>query len=756
MRKRTKRLRMFAMALAGMLVLSSCGSKEVQQKVEEATEKLPQLVSLEEIDLKSLDLSMGTWKDNSLDQYSATCNYELKRSYPEDAIMGGGTASFVGNTGAYHFKKHLFEEYEKCWDEIVYVDQEGNSVSNHIEIGEQVWTVGAIAGSDDCLVEKITLQEGSDYIEHHVMVVDKGMKLKQDIHLSFLDGEALVVLSEMMMDADGNLHFVSHEEGNHYIITDSAGEIINDYRLQEGWENLYLMADGRVAIKTEALIEDGTATRYTFQYYDSTSQSMVKLAEVNAEYNASILNMICPDESTVVFANKRGIFQGSPENIEGATCLYSWEKHGLFVSRVNDLQCPEEGRISLVCSEGEKEYYLNLRPTTEEVPVQMITFAVSGHKRSLYEKAVAAFNKKYPAYQIVLKSDYEQTALLTKLMAGDGPVLIDTTLTGFDTQKELWLSMDIILDKLELTDEVVLPAMELGRIDGQLYGVVDDFYIDTVVTVGDEPGNWNYETLTKEILENQKLEALTDNVSCPEAWTFMARFLLHELEDNYFIDRDTKTTNFKEPQTRELLEAIKKYYSTSKSYKMGELLEEGGVLCNQVYIMRPEQLALYRMYYGEKLQYSGYPTKDGGKHYLVGNQPITIRRNASKEEVIGACLFLQTLLSYEVQAEKIKNDMQNLSVRKDVLEEQLAAVNQDTNAYAMGIDQTRLGNSVDHAKDKETFYYLLENATPKKSLPRELLNIIADELCRYVDGEIDVDMALEHLENRVQLYLDEN
>lgn len=756
MKRRSKIWQIFAMALAGMLVLSSCGSKELQQKVEEATEKLPQLVSLEEIDLDSLDLSGGTWKDNSLDKYSATNNHELKRSYPEDGLMGGGTASFVSNTGAYHFKKHLFEEYEECWDEIVYVDQEGNSVSNHIDIGEQVWAVGAIAGSDDCLVEKITLQEGSDYMEHHVMVLDKDMTPKQDIHLSFLDGEKLVVLSEMMMDADGNLHFVSHEEESHYIITDSAGEIINDYRLSEGWENLYLMADGRVAIKTEALIEDGTATRYTFQYYDSTSQSMVKFSEVNAEYRASILNMICPDESTVVFANKRGIFQGRPENIEGADCLYQWEKHGLFVSRVNDLQCPEEGRISLVCLEGEKEYYLNLVPTTEDVPVQRIPFAVSGYKRTLYEKAVAAFNKKYPTYQIVLKSDYEQTALLTKLMAGDGPVLIDTTLTGFDTQKELWLPMDKILNKLKLTDEVVLPVMELGKIDGQLYGIVDDFSLDTVVNIGDEPRSWNYDTLTKEILENPKLEALTDKVSCPDAWTFISRFLLHESEDNYFIDWEAKTTNFKEPKTREVLEAIKKYYSTSKGCKMGELLEEGGVLCNQVNIQRPEQLALYRMYYGEKLQYSGYPTKNGAKHYLVSNQPITIRKNASKEEVIGACLFLQTLLSYEVQAEKIKNDMHNCSVRKDVLEEQLVAVNKDTNAYAMGIDQTRLGDSVDHDKDKETFYYLLENTTPKKYLPKELLNIFAEELGWYIEGEITVDMALEHLENRIQLYLDEN
>jgi len=757
MKKRSKVLRLCAMALAGMLVLSCCDGKEGQQKVEEYAEKLTQSISLEEIDLDSLDLSGGVWKDNSLDLYSATANYELKRSYPEGARVGGGTAVLVGNSCAYYLKKHLFEEYTQCWDEISYVDKEGNRVSNCIEINEQVWAMGAVAGSDDCLLEKMYWKEDNS-IEHHIIVADKEMKSKQDIHLEFLDGEDYIILSKMMMDAVGNLHFVYNDEEKRYIITDSTGVVLYDAPLQGTVENLFLMADGRVAIKTEELQQGGTVTRYTFQYYDSTTQKMVKLAEVDAKYDALIMNVICPDETTVLFANKRGVFRGSPNNIEGATLLYEWQKHGLLVTDVWDLQYLEGDRISLICEDSGKLYYLNLEPTKEEVPIQKITLAIPSFRQADYQKVVVAFNKQYPAYSIELKTDYDQTALLTELMAGKGPVLIDTSVTGFEEQKELWLPLDKVLEKLKLTDELLLPAMEYGNIDGQLYGIVRDFSIMTVVTVGDEARNWDLDQLEKEILENSKLEALTDSISCTDGWGFMASFLLGSLEDSYFIDPQTGETRFKEPQVREVLEKIKKYYSGAERYEAGKLLEEGKVLCNPVSISRPEQLALYRMYYGEKLQYSGYPTRNGGKHFLLSSQPITIRKNASKEEITAACLFFKMLLSYEVQAETITNDMMSLSVRKDVLEEHLAAVNQDTYAYAytIPVELFQLGDGVDHEKDKETFYHLLENASPRKGLPQELGNIFAEELTRYLDGKISVDMVLEHLANRVQLYLDEN
>lgn len=751
--KREVGIKMFVIELL-LFCLLLCGCQQEKASITGTLEyDNNEIQTIDDVDLTDIIENINAeWKDNSLDLYSATNNYELIRSYPMGAINGGKTSLFIGNSCAFRFKKHLFEDYRQNWDEISYVTSGGLSVSNPIENSTQVWSMGTVVGTDDSLMEAIIWQEEGDYVKHHVIVVDQEMNQKQDIHLAFLDGEEYIVFDKMMMDVKGNLHLVY--EGK-YIITDNCGTVISEYQYEGAYEHLYLMKDGHVALKVHESVKSEKATLYSFLYYDMEQKEWISLAEVETDIGVFMRVAICPDKDTLLFADKKGVYKGSPTNIEEATLLYEWQKHGLLVTDVYDLQYLEGDRISLICEDSDKLYYLNLEPTKEEVPVQKITLAIPAYRKSAYEKVVVAFNKQYPAYSIELKTDYDQTVLLTELMAGKGPVLIDTHLTGFENQKELWLSLDKILEKLELADQLMLPAMELGNIDGQLYGIVRDFSIGTVITSGDKARNWNYEELTKEMLENQILKAPTDSISCDGGWEFVSGFLIHGLEDNYFIDIETGITHFNNPQMKEMLEAIKKYYNGKEKYKPGQLLDEGKVLCNPVSISRPEQLALYRMYYGEKLQYSGYPTKNGGKHFMSSSQPITIRKNASKEEITLACLFFQMLLSYDVQAEAITDDRLSFSVRKDVLEEQLAAVNEDTYASAPGIDQIQLGDGVDNTKDRETFYYLLDNAMPQKYLPKELNSIFMEELNQYFNGEMTVDMVLEHLENRVQLYLEE-
>ncbi|MBR6666443.1 MAG: carbohydrate ABC transporter substrate-binding protein [Lachnospiraceae bacterium] len=755
MQKRSKVWQICAMTLVGMLVLSSCGGNAGQQKVEELTQKLTQKVSLEEIDLDSLDVSEGGWRDNSLDLYSATSHYELKRSYPEDAAGGGGAGQLVADTRAYRMKKHLLMDAEKSWDEVSFVTADGVDGSRAFTSRtEQVWAIGVAAGTDDILLETITPQEDGACVEHHVILLDKDMNRKQDILLPFLDGEDYIIFNTMRMDVLGNLHLIYEADSKHYVITDSKGEILNDYEIKGSNVQLYFTTDGQVALKMQERIDK--KEKFVFLQYDVTMGKMETLSEFEKEDNRNIQKAICTDKDTIIFTDSVGVYKSNPKNIQEATLLYEWQKHGMLVTNVWDVQYLEGNRISLLYGEGDKMYYLNLEPTTEQVPIQRIAFAIPSHKKSIYEKAVIAFNKKYPAYYMELKRDYDQTALLTELMAGNGPVLIDTQLTGFEEQKELWLPLDKILEKLKLNNELLLPVMEQGNIDGQLYGLVRDFRIQTVITVGDEARDWDYDMLTREILENKRLTALTDSVSCDGGWSFVAGFLMHGLEENYFIDANTQTTRFREPQTQEILENVKRFYTNNERLVPGQGLEEGKVLCNPVTISRPEQLALYRLYYGEKLQYSGYPTKNGGKHFLRSDEPITIRKNASKEEVTAACLFLKILLSYEVQVETIKDSTLSFSVRKDVLEEQWEAMDEQTDAYALGIEQIQLGDGVDVSKDKETLEKLLENAVPVEYLPRELLSIFLEEMTRYFDNEITLDMALEHLENRVQLYLDEN
>lgn len=62
---------------------------------------------------------------------------------------------------------------------------------------------------------------------------------------------------------------------------------------------------------------------------------------------------------------------------------------------------------------------------------------------------------------------------------------------------------------------------------------------------------------------------------------------------------------------------------------------------------------------------------------------------------------------------------------------------------------------MDSELDKAILYGLLEKAEWEReaSAPRELSNIYREELDGYLSGDVTEDMLIEHLENRIGLYL---
>ena len=95
----------------------------------------------------------------------------------------------------------------------------------------------------------------------------------------------------------------------------------------------------------------------------------------------------------------------------------------------------------------------------------------------------------------------------------------------------------------------------------------------------------------------------------------------------------------------------------------------------------------------------------------------------------------------------------NLSVRRDVLEEQVASM--PTVSYLYLIGEVKIGDNMDIERDRATLEELIESARPRNGFPRELSDILWEELDQYFAGSITEDMLMEHLENRVGLYLGE-
>lgn len=701
-----------------------------------------------------LSLTDMPWQDNSLDAYSAVLNMPLRYTELEDAIEGGISAYVLGSTRASVFKKHLFPTAADSWDEMKTVTDQGEENSFRLAFREgelnQTWAVGGIGGSDHYMMLEVE-RDDNEGLSYRFFETDEAMQVLNGFYVDCLDKSDYEFPNQLQVDARGNLHMITSRSSDstfHYYIVASDGTFLMEVSPREGFlaeqaPNLLFLYDGRVGMRFENQL----------QCVDIGTGKTEVLANIKPDYRGCTLW----DEKTLLYADSTGLYRSglSGENPE---LLYTWSNHGVSVSEIKAMQVTESRDISLIYMDYRGANYLKLVLTTDEVEIQEITFAISSSQVQKYQAVVAAFNKKYPAYHIRMKNySINDTGLLSELIAGKGPVLMDTLLVGFENNEEWWEPLDEVFRQMKLDEELIPQALDTGKIDGTLYGVVTDFYIDTVVTFAEEPDEWDYDTFLSCFDEDDpSLKSVSNASNGSSGYTFISKFFFHSLEEKYLFDAENGTTRFDSEEFRKILR-LGRYFMEKEHQGNTEDLRLGTTPCAVVAIHEPEDLACLRIWGGDKLRFIGYPSEEGSRHYLCGGDPITIRVNATAEEKRLAHSFLQFLLSYDAQQEAaaVSNYNYNMSVRKDVLEEQINRMNEYSYTCLIGFPQFPLGDQVDNELDGATLYGLLEKAEPSQNMPRELVKIFSAELDDYLSGNTTEDILIEHLKNRVGLYLSE-
>ena len=433
-------------------------------------------------------------KDNSLDAYSVMARFSLQTENPENAQEGGLSASFLGASKAYCFKKHLFSNMDECWDELSSVSVEGERGMEKINVMNQLWGVGTVAGTDHYVGLNIEAEEGSEGYQYQYILTerDENHEKVREFPLEFLKGDIGAVLEtirEFGTDSSGAAHLV---QGSRYLMVSQEGEILAEYTPEDGTVRKVIpLYDGRMAFWQEG---KGKKGEITLQCMEAESGKPVMLASLgNPE--TSIYYITLFDEDSLLYADQDGLYRCdlSGKNPE---ILYTWLQHGIIVHGISGIQTDGKGKITILYSDSEQLNFLCLEPTAEEVPVCKITMNVLAHDVEAYQGVVAEFNRRYPSCYIELvgiEAD-DITALLTQLTAGKGPVLLDTLLVDFGGMEELWEPLDNVLEQLGIMEELYPNAMEMGKINGILYGIVRDFYLETVVARDPDLEDWDFDT----------------------------------------------------------------------------------------------------------------------------------------------------------------------------------------------------------------------------------------------------------------------
>ena len=79
----------------------------------------------------------------------------------------------------------------------------------------------------------------------------------------------------------------------------------------------------------------------------------------------------------------------------------------------------------------------------------------------------------------------------------------------------------------------------------------------------------------------------------------------------------------------------------------------------------------------------------------------------------------------------------------------------ESRTYMPGFGEISMGSKMDIERDRATLLDLIDRAKPVGAFPKELSNILHEEMELYLSGSITKDMLIEHLENRIELYLGE-
>ncbi len=701
-------------------------------------------------------VSVLAGKDNSLDIYSAAARVPLQTEKPENA-MEGGRGSCLAASGVWHFQKHLFGSPAESWDELVFVTAEGKADSDRIPLEDQLWGIGPAAGTDHYVTLGETRTDGEGD-RCFLTERDGNHEPLKVFPLDFMGGSAFEVsesLSGFAVDKSGAAHLLRYtEEGVQYLLVSQEGNILAEC-IPEGGSKLVALYDGRVALLSAA---GGSGGGVTLEHMDVETGRLVKLATwEKPEGNPWYVTLF--DEENLLYADEEGIYRSglSGKNPE---LLYRWIDHGIIAQEVSAMQADGEGRIALIYRDSQNDNYLCLEPTTEEVTVCEITMGVRPGVTESYRWAVSEFNKRYPICHIELvEYGYQDTTLLTQLTAGKGPVLIDTSMVNFEDLEELWEPLDIVMEQLGVMEGLQPAALELGRIGGTLYGMARDFGLSTVIALDPDLKDWDYDTFFRRVQDRPELEAVCNYYNFDGGgFNHLIDLLNHGLDDSYYLvsDEETGKMYFDSDRFRRFLEMAEKYFTGEEDVLVGSSLMEGRALCNTVYIGRPGHIAACRIAFGEDAYYVGYPTGDGAAHFKEASSMLSIRRSATKEEKEAAAAFIALCLSYEGQSQAAKESNFRLSVRRDVLEEQIAAMGKEQgHIFDSDLDDIRLGSDLDIERDREILLDMIDQARPVREIPLELQDIIYEELTAYFAGNITEDMLIDHLESRVGLYLGE-
>lgn len=461
--------------------------------------------------------------------------------------------------------------------------------------------------------------------------------------------------------------------------------------------------------------------------------------------------------------------------------LFAWadsDINGYFVESVSVL---DDGRYYVTVEDWENDdrCIVLLRKTRAEDVVprkDMVLAAVNGGS-SLTALAVK-FNRSQEQYHVKLKNYDSLTELYNAILAKETADLIDLTGVNVESLLRQGVFEDLCpyLERSEVLapDHFVEGILDTYTIDGTLVGIPDSFTLRTVA--GDRTLLGGDDGLTLEglpAIAGRHPEALPiGEVTKNEMMQYFMMF-----NQDTFIDWETGECRFDSAQFQALLEFADRFPDSLET-RPGEdslpsKIHNGQVLFAIADLYGLGSIQRYEGMFGETAACVGFPTADGrgGTLLFPGNAFGITARSQHKE---GAWKFIESVLDPE-QAEQMEpeelvnsirwqlNGLPSLKKILDIMSEYRLEADRKwaEKGRSFGARIYDDGHMVEfHALTQEeidTVLALVKDARPYFSAEDDdVIKIICEEAPAYYSGQKSLEDVAKIIQNRVQLYVNEN
>ncbi len=402
----------------------------------------------------------------------------------------------------------------------------------------------------------------------------------------------------------------------------------------------------------------------------------------------------------------------------------------------------------------------------------------------LLEAAMVEFNKSSQEYEVVIAHyDWQtgQQQLEMELATGRGPDLFDMSMVYGKKLAEKGLIEDLSPyledgDGLERED-LVENVLACNTMEGVLTCVPARFELEVLLgkkSLIGEKGAWSVEDFLNSVQTHEGIivsQGVTVVDSEVDNQYSIVRTVLHG-NTEYFLDAENPKAAFDKEEFKELLRFAKEYQTGQYDYGTREntrlQVKEGELLLSSATIYSVEEYMLAKSILGEETMFVSHPSYESNTGYCLQNV-VACGMNPNSQVKEGAWKFIEFLIQYRFADVQLEHGFFS---EKSGLEEEFAEAMEKITTLSLvpdGVEPIEIPKwSVTYGNGEliEAYAATKEDIASLKALidgadrvydlgSNSIFKIAEEEVLAYLYEDKSLEETISMIQNRVQLYLDE-